>query len=81
MCGRFASQRLPDLLARTLPVLGDIPNPPPPWNVAPMQAAAVVRRPSNPNLRKPALPCHRLHGCDGMRQSQVCARGVGAAFG
>jgi putative SOS response-associated peptidase YedK len=44
MCGRFASQLPPDLLARTLAVLGDIPNTPPSWNVAPTQTALVVRR-------------------------------------
>ena len=44
MCGRFASQLPPELLARAFAVIGDLPNTPPSWNVAPTQAAAVVRR-------------------------------------
>ena len=44
MCGRFASQLPPELLARAMAVLGDIPNTPPSWNVAPTQSALVVRR-------------------------------------
>jgi putative SOS response-associated peptidase YedK len=56
MCGRFASQRPPDLLARTLAVLGDIPNTPPSWNVAPTHAAMVVRRhPETGDRRMDAL--------------------------
>ncbi len=44
MCGRFASQLPPELLRRAFAALGDIPNTPPIWNVAPTQAALVVRR-------------------------------------
>ena len=44
MCGRFASQLPPELLRRAFAALGDIPNTPPSWNVAPTQAALVVRR-------------------------------------
>ena len=44
MCGRFASQLPLELLARTMAVLGDIPNTSPSWNVAPTQAALVARR-------------------------------------
>ena len=44
MCGRFASQLPPELLRRAFATLGDIPNTPPSWNVAPTQAALVVRR-------------------------------------
>ncbi len=44
MCGRFASQLPPELLRRVFAALGDIPNTPPSWNVAPTQAALVVRR-------------------------------------
>jgi hypothetical protein len=41
MCGLFASQLSRDLLARTMAVLGDIPNTPPSWNVAPTRAASI----------------------------------------
>ena len=44
MCGRFAFQLPPELLRRAFAALGDIPNTPPSWNVAPTQAALVVRR-------------------------------------
>ncbi len=44
MCGRFASQLAPELLRRAFAAMGDIPNTPPSWNVAPTQAALVVRR-------------------------------------
>ncbi len=44
MCGRFASQLPPELLRRAFAALGDIPNTPPSWNVAPTQAALLVRR-------------------------------------
>ena len=44
MCGRFASQLAPELLRRAFAALGDIPNTPPSWNIAPTQAALVVRR-------------------------------------
>ena len=43
MCGRFASQLPPELLRRAFAALGDIANTPPSWNVAPTQAALVVR--------------------------------------
>ena len=44
MCGRFASQLPPELLRFAFAALGDIPNTPPSWNVAPTQAALVIRR-------------------------------------
>ena len=44
MCGRFSSQLPPELLRRAFAALGDIPNTPPSWNVAPTQAALIVRR-------------------------------------
>ena len=44
MCGRFAAQLPPELLRRAFAAVGDIPNTPPSWNVAPTQAALVVRR-------------------------------------
>ena len=44
MCGRFASQLPPELLRRAFATLGDLPNTPASWNVAPTQAALVVRR-------------------------------------
>ena len=44
MCGRFASHLPPELLRRAFAALGDIPNTAPSWNVAPTQAALVVRR-------------------------------------
>ena len=44
MCGCFASQLPPELLRRAFCALGDIPNTPPSWNVAPTQAALVVLR-------------------------------------
>ena len=44
MCGCFASQLAPQLLRRAFAAVGDIPNTPPSWNVAPTQAALVVRR-------------------------------------
>ena len=53
MCGRFASQLPPELLRRAFAALGDIPNTPPSWNVAPTQAALVVRR--HPETRERRL--------------------------
>ena len=44
MCGRYASTLAPELLRRAFAALGDTPNTPPSWNVAPMQTALVVRR-------------------------------------
>ncbi len=44
MCGRFASQLPAEILARLFATTGDLPNTPPSWNVAPTQAAMVVRR-------------------------------------
>ena len=44
MCGRFASQLPPELLGRTFAAVGEIPNTPPSWNVAPTDPAMVVRR-------------------------------------
>ena len=44
MCGRFVSQLPPELMRRVFAVMGDIPDTPPSWNVAPTQAALVVRR-------------------------------------
>jgi putative SOS response-associated peptidase YedK len=44
MCGRFASQLPPDAIARLFRTAGDVPNLGPNWNVAPTQAAMVVRR-------------------------------------
>ena len=44
MCGRYASQLPPEFIARLFRAVGDIPNTPPSWNVAPSQAALVVRR-------------------------------------
>ena len=44
MCGRFASQLPPELLRRAFAAVGAIPNSPPSWNVAPTQAALVLRR-------------------------------------
>ena len=48
MCGWFAAQLPPELLARVMAVLGDIPNTPPSWNVPLTQAALVVRRHPEP---------------------------------
>ena len=44
MCGRFAARLPPELLGRVFAAVGDIPNTPPSWNVAPTKAALVVRR-------------------------------------
>jgi putative SOS response-associated peptidase YedK len=44
MCGRFAAQLPPELIARLFATMGDLPNLGPNWNVAPTQAALVVRR-------------------------------------
>ena len=44
MCGRFASSLPPDEMRRLFATLGETPNHPPSWNVAPTQTALVVRR-------------------------------------
>ena len=44
MCGRFASSLPPDEMRRVFKTLGETPNHPPSWNVAPSQSALVVRR-------------------------------------
>ncbi len=44
MCGRYASLLPPEFIARLFATLGDIPNTPPSWNVAPTDTALVVRR-------------------------------------
>ncbi len=44
MCGRFASSLPPELLRAVFRTLGDLANQAPSWNVAPTQAALVVRR-------------------------------------
>jgi putative SOS response-associated peptidase YedK len=44
MCGRFAAQLPPELIARLFRTAGPLPNIPPNWNVAPTQPAMVVRR-------------------------------------
>ncbi len=54
MCGRFASQLPPELLRRAFAALGDIPNTPPSWNIAPTQPALVLRR-------HPATGERRMH--------------------
>ena len=57
MCGRFAAQLPPELLRRAFAAVGDIPNTPPSWNVAPTQAALVVRR--HPETRERRLDALR----------------------
>ena len=52
MCGRFASQLPPELLRGTFGALGDIPNTPPSWNVAPTQTALVVRLDNHARKRR-----------------------------
>ena len=44
MCGRFASQLPAEFFARLFGTTGDLPNTAPSWNVAPTQAAMIVRR-------------------------------------
>ena len=44
MCGRFASSLPPDEMRRVFATLGEPPNLPPSWNIAPTQSALVVRR-------------------------------------
>ncbi len=44
MCGRFASSLPSDEMRRVFTTLGEVPNHPPSWNVAPTQTALVVRR-------------------------------------
>ena len=43
MCGRFASSLPPDEMRRVFATLGEIPNHPPSWNIAPSQGAMVIR--------------------------------------
>lgn len=43
MCGRFASQLPPELVARMFQTSGPLPNVRASWNVAPTQTAMVVR--------------------------------------
>ena len=43
MCGRFASYLLPDAIRALFRTTNAVPNLPPSWNVAPTQAAMVVR--------------------------------------
>ena len=44
MCGRFASALPPDEMLRVFVSVGEVPNQPPSWNVAPTQTALVIRR-------------------------------------
>ncbi len=44
MCGRFAAQLPPDMIARLFRTAGDLPKLGPSWNVCPTQPALVVRR-------------------------------------
>ena len=44
MCGRFVSFHGPAAIRDAFRTVGDIPNVAPSWNVAPTQAAMVVRR-------------------------------------
>ncbi len=44
MCGRYAAQLPPELIARLFRTDGPLPNIAPSWNVAPTQPAMVVRR-------------------------------------
>ena len=44
MCGRFAAQLPPEFIRRLFTTTGELPNLGPNWNVAPTQAAMVVRR-------------------------------------
>ena len=44
MCGRYLLTSSPDELRETFRTLGDMPNWPPTWNMAPTQDAPVVRR-------------------------------------
>jgi putative SOS response-associated peptidase YedK len=53
MCGRFAAQLPPELVARLFRTSGPLPNIAPNWNVAPTQAAMVIRR--NPDSGERSL--------------------------
>lgn len=53
MCGRFASDLPPELIARIFGALNALPNIGPSWNVAPSQGAMVVRR--NPETAERSL--------------------------
>jgi putative SOS response-associated peptidase YedK len=44
MCGGFAAQLPPEFIRRLFNTAGELPNLGPNWNVAPTQAAMVVRR-------------------------------------
>jgi len=44
MCGRYASQLSAELIRRLFATTGDTPNLAPKWNLAPTQAAMVIRR-------------------------------------
>lgn len=56
MCGRFAAQLPPELIARLFETTGDLPNLGPNWNVCPTQPALVVRRhPASGERRLDAL--------------------------
>ncbi len=44
MCGRYASSRPPEFLARLFHTVNRLPNVAPSWNIAPSQDAMVVRR-------------------------------------
>ncbi len=44
MCGRFATQLSPELVARLFRTSGDVPNIAPNWNIAPTDPAMVIRR-------------------------------------
>jgi putative SOS response-associated peptidase YedK len=44
MCGRYASSRPPEFLARLFHTVNRLPNFAPSWNIAPSQEAMVVRR-------------------------------------
>jgi putative SOS response-associated peptidase YedK len=56
MCGRFAAQLPPDMIARLFNTVGDLPNLGPNWNVCPTQPALVVRRhPASGERRLDAL--------------------------
>ena len=52
MCGRFASQLPPDLIAKLFRTDGPLPNLAPNWNVAPTQPALVVRRDADSGERR-----------------------------
>src|SRR5579883_1203937 len=51
MCGRFASDLPPEILARIFGTANPVPNIAPSWNLAPTQPALVVRRHPETNER------------------------------